>query len=744
MKVLHLIGGEDFGGAKSHVISLVNELKKYIDVKLITFRKGGFSSDAQKYGIDIEVVKTKNFISDIKRIIQIIKTEKITMVHSHGAKANMFALIIKIFTRIPTITTVHSDYRLDYMDSFIKKYSFGIINAIAIRIIDFRVGVSDSFKKMLIKRNFNPEKIFKLYNGIKYDFNENKYSRDDFLKRYNIKTMSNSCIVGILARLHPVKGINVFLDAAGIISKKHPETIFVIGGDGEERRNLEEKAKKLGILSKTHFIGYVEDPYEFMECIDINTLTSLSESFPYVILEGANQRKTVVSSNVGGISDLLLDGENGFLFEPGDYKKLAQHVEYLIENKEKRELLGENLYKEAKEKFSLINMGKTQLQIYKDIVEILNIDKQSSKKFDVLLSGYYGFNNLGDDAMLLGIIDSLKKYNPYLRILILSKNPMQTRLKFSHNTVSRINIFSIIYNMRKSSLFINGGGNLIQDTTSTRSLLYYLGAIFLAKVLGMKVMIYGNGIGPLRKGLNQKISANILNKVDVITLREELSLDVLNQINILSPTIKLTADPALTIDTEFKRPNKNILFDYQIDTNNNLVGFSVRSCRDGKKAIQELSKIADYVVDKYGALPIFIPMHHPDDVKTSEKIAKSMKNNSIVISNKYEVTDLLYLMSKLKILVGMRLHSLIFALKLNIPALGISYEPKVEGFLDMIEQDSSINIYNIKFETSIEKIDNLWENYDKIKEGLRKKNTAVTDLSKKNSQFAIELLKKGK
>lgn len=740
MKVLHLIGGEDFGGAKSHVISLVTELTKNIDVKIVTFRKGAFSEDADKLGIEIEVVKTNSFFGDVKRLINIIKNENITLIHSHGAKANLFSVIMRIITKVPNVTTVHSDYRLDYLDSRLRQWTFGLINSLAIRLIDYQVAVSKNFKKMLINRLFNPENISVLYNGIQFDTDKKQYSREDFLKKFNITVPKGSTIVGILARFHPVKGIDVFLDAAGLIAKKYPQTVFVIGGEGEERKTLEERAQKLGIRHNTHFIGYIDDPYEFMECLDINTLTSWSESFPYVILEGAHQHKTVVSSNVGGINDLIVNGETGFLFEPGDSAKMAQHVITLIENTELRDNLGENLFSIASEKFSLINMGKTQLQIYKDILKKVEIRKNSKLKHDIILSGYYGFDNLGDDAMLLGIIDSLKEYNPYLKILILSQNPMQTKLRFGHNSINRLNIMKILLGMKKSRLFINGGGNLIQDNTSTRSLLYYLGTIWLAKSFGMKVMIYGNGIGPLNKEFDQKLSSMILNKVDVITLREEISNFVLKNIHVTKPKISITADPAFTLDIDSDIVSKNILFEEAIPATSQLVGYCIRKWPEDGHAAEELAKIADYVSDKYNTKPIFIPMHHPFDIEAANLIVSKMKNKAYVISNKYSVSEIMQLISKLDLLIGMRLHSLIFAVKVGVPVIGISYEPKVDGFLNLIGQKSDINIRNISFEALKEKVDYVWENKDNLRTEIMETNKKITALAKNNTKFVIELL----
>ena len=139
MKVLHLIGGGDIGGAKSHVLSLVYVVGKFIDVKLISFRKGAFADDARAMGINVEVVKTGTIFTDIRKVLNIIKTEGYDVIHSHGAKANMIAVLVKKFSKIPVVTTVHSDYRLDYLQNILKMFSFGLINTVALRFIKYHM-----------------------------------------------------------------------------------------------------------------------------------------------------------------------------------------------------------------------------------------------------------------------------------------------------------------------------------------------------------------------------------------------------------------------------------------------------------------------------------------------------------------------------------------------------------------------------------------------------------------------------
>jgi len=127
--------------------------------------------------------------------------------------------------------------------------------------------------------------------------------------------------------------------------------------------------KELKIDNKVHFLGYVQDPYSFLSQIDINTNTSYSESFPYVILEGGVFKKPIIAPNVGGVKDLVIDEETGLLFEPGDVDTLSKHILTLIENEELREKLGNNLYSRINKFFTSKNMADKHILIYQQILK---------------------------------------------------------------------------------------------------------------------------------------------------------------------------------------------------------------------------------------------------------------------------------------------------------------------------------------------------------------------------------------
>lgn len=368
MNVLHLIGGGDVGGAKSHVLSLIKEMSKYINVCLISLREGPFAEDARKMGINVKVVSTGSIFKDVSMIKKIASEHGAQLIHSHGAKANMLAALSKASLHIPAVTTIHSDYRLDYMTSFRKRMTFGIINTIALRFINYYVAVSNNFRKMLINRKFNKDRIFTVYNGVDFNIDHGKYNRQEFAKKYSLDLPEDSVLIGILCRFDPVKGLDTFIKAAKIVVERNQNVKFILGGDGAQRESLEKSVKSMGISDNVLFPGWINNNYEFMDCININVLTSLSESFPYVILEGVQYKKATVSSDVGGISDLIENGVTGFLFNPGDYKKLAEHLTELINNPQLRESMGEKVYEKASREFSLENMGRTQIQIYNKIL----------------------------------------------------------------------------------------------------------------------------------------------------------------------------------------------------------------------------------------------------------------------------------------------------------------------------------------------------------------------------------------
>lgn len=371
MKVLHLISGGDTGGAKTHIINLLRELDKRIEIKMICFLKEEFYYELKEEGINIEVfLQEKRYdISIISRLKEEIEREDYDIIHCHGARANFIGMFLKKSMRKPFITTVHSDYELDFKDNPYKKIVYTWMNTRALKKMDYYLAVSSNFEQMLINRGFPKDNVFTVYNGIDLKNNINYIPKEKFLKRYNIDA-NGKTIVGIIARLDSVKDHDTFIEAAYKLLEKRKDIIFLIAGEGSEKKRLINKVKELKIDNYIHFLGFIKDPYSFFNTIDINTLTSVSESFPYVILEGGRFKKTIISTDVGGIGDLIENGYNGWLVDVGDSNALAKYINYFLEDENRLKTLGENLYKTIEINFSSQKMALDHLRIYEKIIEI--------------------------------------------------------------------------------------------------------------------------------------------------------------------------------------------------------------------------------------------------------------------------------------------------------------------------------------------------------------------------------------
>ena len=242
-------------------------------------------------------------------------------------------------------------------------------------------------------------------------------------------------------------------------------------------------------------------------------------------------------------------------------------------------------------------------------------------------------------------------------------------------------MLDIIRAIRDCDLFISGGGSLLQDVTSTRSLLYYLSLIKLAKMFNKPVMVYANGIGPINRRVNRYITRNVLNKVDLITLRDEDSRKFVEEIGVSNKNVYVTADPVFTLQPTREETIERILEREGIMDDKPLVGVSVRNWTNGDNLVQVLAKAIDYIIDRYGVNVVLIPMHYPEDISISRDILNRVtKEGCYIISNKYNVEDIMGIINRLEIIIAMRLHSLIYAATQYVPMVGIVYDPKVEGF----------------------------------------------------------------
>lgn len=371
MKVLHLISGGDTGGAKAHVLSLVRELEKTIQVRLVCFMEGPFLSEARDLGLNVTLLKQKGRadFSVLGQVVSLAKSDGVDLLHSHGARANLLAALMKRRLGIPTLTTVHSDYRLDFKGNTYKSFFYTPLNSLALRSFDYYVAVAGDLRDILVERGVPAARVFTVHNGIDFAEPLDLPSRHEVLASLGLAFGEGAPLVGIVGRLSAIKDHPTFLRAAKQVLAGRPDAHFLIVGDGEERRALEDLARDLGIQDSVHFLGYHSNPFPIMNAFAVNVLTSLHEGMPYVLLEGARLRLATVSTAVGGVTDLIRADDTGLLFTPGDHAALARHILALLADGDRRQLMGDALHAYADANFSLAGMARQQLDIYRHILE---------------------------------------------------------------------------------------------------------------------------------------------------------------------------------------------------------------------------------------------------------------------------------------------------------------------------------------------------------------------------------------
>ena len=288
-------------------------------------------------------------------------------------------------------------------------------------------------------------------------------------------------------------------------------------------------------------------------------------------------------------------------------------------------------------------------------------------------SGYYGFDNFGDDAVLCVLVKLFsKKYN----LTVFSANPVKTSKDYNVKTVYSFDFFKVLYSIVKSDVLISGGGSLLQDVTSFKSLVYYAGIIFLAQLFRKKVIIFAQGVGPFGSLVSKLIVRLVLRGCKLITVRDTDSQRLLKTYGIAS---RLVCDPVFTL--EIPACKKECRLGIQL--------------RDFKGVSDNfLMELADAVNENFPDIDIVLFSLQPSiDLKVCERFKEYLNREALII-NGYGVRDTMKEISKLEYLIGMRFHAVLAGLKSNVKVLPVSYDKKVtylalEAGIDYIELSDS-------------------------------------------------------
>lgn len=281
----------------------------------------------------------------------------------------------------------------------------------------------------------------------------------------------------------------------------------------------------------------------------------------------------------------------------------------------------------------------------------------------IAISGYYGFDNFGDEAILGVLVEKLKGFG--CDITVFSKAPNKTSQLYGVKSILYFCLGQIIYKLAKCDVLFSGGGSLLQDVTSSKSLFYYLWVINTALFFKKKVIIFAQGIGPINGKIGQFLTKRTLKKCALVTVRDEKSLFLLRGWGV---NAELVCDP---------------LFDLPLVTSmpSNKVGVQLRNFKTLKETL--LAKLAENINKNFADKIIEIYSFQDSlDLAVCERFEKLLKALNPQIKTKliYNQTsaEILEKISHLDYMIAMRFHANLIALKYGINSLAISYDEKVE------------------------------------------------------------------
>ncbi len=296
----------------------------------------------------------------------------------------------------------------------------------------------------------------------------------------------------------------------------------------------------------------------------------------------------------------------------------------------------------------------------------------------ILVSGYYGFGNAGDEAILDAMAAGLSPH----RLTVLSGDPAATRAEHGVEAVPRQSLRHVMGAIRAADLVVSGGGSLLQDATGPRSVPYYLGILWLARLLGRRFVVYAQGVGPVRSPARFRL-LRYLNRAAAITVRDQASADLLRKAGVRRPPLEVTADAALGLPRPVRDPARGSLARLGLPAAPPVFAFSVRRWQgDGFTAA--VAAAADGLVQRFGGSVVLVPMQYPGDVAACEAVRARMREPAAVLARRLPTVEMLELFACFDLVVGMRLHALIFAALAGLGPVGLSYDPKVDAFLKAV------------------------------------------------------------
>jgi len=360
-KILYLSSSVNLWGARKSLLDILTHLdRKTFSPIVVCSSHGPLTEKLDEIKVPYRIIKMRLWRkgkyfpwipSTVIRLAKLIKEERISLVHSNSHSDAPYGILACKLRKTPIISHIRDIIEPDKVGKYLLKHA------------DIIIAVSNAAARAFKDIKNKSEKLVVINNSV--DMNKfNVY--EDIRGELNIS--GNELVIGIVGQISRLKGHDVFLKAASIILKKNKNVKFLVIGEVRRERDqglCEALISSLNLRENVIFTGYRDDIANVMSAIDILAFPTLKESFGRSAIEAMAFGKSVVASNVGGVSEIVIDGKTGILVSPGDAEELAKGLLELINNKKKREDMGNKGLKIVREKFEIDDMMNSIESVYK-------------------------------------------------------------------------------------------------------------------------------------------------------------------------------------------------------------------------------------------------------------------------------------------------------------------------------------------------------------------------------------------
>ncbi|MHB1044085.1 MAG: glycosyltransferase family 4 protein [Eubacteriales bacterium] len=369
LRVAHVIGGGEFGGAERHILNLAGAVDpQAVEITVCCLFEAPFAEIVAKAGISVAAFPMRHRLDMrvLDELAYFFRHGEFNIVHTHGVRANLLGRISARQAGKKVVTTVHSLLRSDYPGTF-SRMANSLAEKLTRGMTDHFIAVSGGLKKALVKGGLPDGRVTVVYNGI--DLEALAASRRPAVWRDKLGCTGGEPLVGMVARLHPVKGHRYFLEAAREVLAALPEARFVIAGEGPGREAMEQLAGRLGIEDSVVFTGFVEEVWPLMADLDLLVVPSLWEGFGLTAVEALALGVPVVAADVGGLPEAVRHGETGLLVAPGDTAALSRGIIWMLEHPSEAAEMARRGGEAVRREFSASTMAARTVEVYRKLLD---------------------------------------------------------------------------------------------------------------------------------------------------------------------------------------------------------------------------------------------------------------------------------------------------------------------------------------------------------------------------------------